>query len=158
MKLAQVKLQMSVGSGADPISIPARHRASDDFFVSLQLNPLFSLLLFHRMASSSGSSSGGGGGGGGASHLPLIPMPGSLLGAKSSVDLEVKEQLDQAKAELNNVRVQYLDSKRRCDNAQEKLDYYIQQYTTTMNQLEMAHQDIAILREKFQESSNEKSR
>lgn len=81
-----------------------------------------------------------------------------MLNTKTGGEFEIKEQLEQAKAELNNVRVQYLDSKRRCDNAQEKLDYYIQQYTTTMNQLDMAHQDIAILREKFQESSNEKTR
>lgn len=73
-------------------------------------------------------------------------------------DYDFKSQLDQAMLELNSVRVQYIDSKRRCDNAQEKLDYYIQQYTSTMGQLEMAHQDIGILREKFTESSNEKLR
>lgn len=102
------------------------------------------------------ASSGGGGGGG---QHPGAAGSIGMLNQKNGADgFEIKEQLEQAKAELNNVRVQYLDSKRRCDNAQEKLDYYIQQYTTTMNQLEMAHQDIAILREKFQESSNEKIR
>lgn len=95
----------------------------------------------------SGGLGGGGNGGGGKGMM-----------ADTSTLITVKDQLDQAMAELNNVRVQYLDSKRRCDNAQEKLDYYIQQYTTTMSQLEMAHQDIGVLREKYTESSNEKIR
>ena len=92
-----------------------------------------------------------GGGGGG------VGLPGGGGGLKDR-EYDIKDQLEQAMAELNNVRVQYIDSKRRCDNAQEKLDYYIQQYTTTMSQLEMAHQDIGILREKFTETSNEKIR
>lgn len=94
---------------------------------------------------------GGGNGGGGMS-------PNIVLMSSKDRDYDLKDQLDQAMVELNNVRVQYIDCKRRCDNAQEKLDYYIQQYTTTMGQLEMAHQDIGILREKFTESSNEKMR
>lgn len=93
-----------------------------------------------------------------SNNLGLPPSSGAGGGGLLEREYDVKDQLDQAVAELNNVRMQYLDSKRRCDNAQEKLDYYIQQYTTTMSQLEMAHQDIGLLRDKFTESSNEKIR
>lgn len=108
------------------------------------------------MASNSGENLLGGGGNGGLGGGGGNGGKGMMTDTSSLIT--VKDQLDQAMAELNNVRVQYLDSKRRCDNAQEKLDYYIQQYTTTMSQLEMAHQDIGVLREKYTESSNEKIR
>lgn len=129
------------------------------------LNRFFQLLLDTMSAASIGGGIGGGGGGNGNSNNNSGLNPANLINSSGHKmmgggrDYEsIKEQFDQAMTELNGVRMQYLDSKRRCDNAQEKLDYYIEQYTTAMSQLEVALQDSSVLREKYTETSNEKIR
>lgn len=93
------------------------------------------------MASNSGGGGGGAGGSsGGSSSLGGGGMGGSNIGLITNKEREY-DMKNQLEVELNTVRMQYIDSERRCDSTQEKLDYYIQQYTSTMGQLEMALQD-----------------
>uniref|UniRef100_A0A1L8DMN5 Putative tight junction n=1 Tax=Nyssomyia neivai TaxID=330878 RepID=A0A1L8DMN5_9DIPT len=70
----------------------------------------------------------------------------------------MKEQLDEAMTEIGSLKRQYIDSKRRCDSAQERLEYYREQYTAAMNQLETAVQESSSLRANFAKSNSEKNR
>ncbi|XP_055681938.1 disks large homolog 5 isoform X1 [Lutzomyia longipalpis] len=70
----------------------------------------------------------------------------------------MKDQLDEAMTEISSLKRQYIDSKRRCDSAQERLEYYREQYTAAMNQLETAVQESSSLRANFAKSNSEKNR
>ena len=69
-----------------------------------------------------------------------------------------KQQYDQAIIELNSLRLQHSDSKRRMDHIMEQLEFYREQYMAAMNQVEQSAQEGTNLRTKYSDISNENSR
>lgn len=99
------------------------------------------------------------------SHFPAVsPIGqdfGSFGGSGNNNVREydsMKDQFDEAMTEISSLKRQYIDSKRRCDSAQERLEYYREQYTAAMNQLETAVQESSSLRANFAKSNSEKIR
>lgn len=69
-----------------------------------------------------------------------------------------KQQYDQAIIELNSLRLQHSDSKRRMDHIMEQLEFYREQYLAAMNQVEQSAEEGTTLRAKYTDVSNENIR
>lgn len=69
-----------------------------------------------------------------------------------------KQQYDQSIIELNSLRLQHSDSKRRMDHIMEQLEFYREQYMAAMNQVEQSAQEGHDLRTKYTDISNENVR